>query len=133
MIVLALCNIFEGVPNHMKPAKGGTFSIKSKTGVPVAVVSIKAGKNIDGATIAIKLVPATPGGTVTSVNPTARVVDTCVPGAATQFNFPPFVNGSTTQVVSPVGYEQIRLREGFFVSNNGVSGCTKMPPAMANL
>ena len=120
----------SGVHSHEKMRPGGTFTVTSSSGVPVASVAIKARQNAAGATIVVKLLPAKAGATVTAVNAAAQVVRICEPGAHTDFKFGPFVNGSTTEVVSSLEYEQIGIGEGFLITNNGVSGCKNLPSTM---
>jgi hypothetical protein len=119
----------ESAP-QTKPAKGGTFIVKSSSGAAIATVSIKGGNGGNPATIAVTLQPAKAGAAPAAENAAAQVVSVCVPGASTQFTFGPFVNGRTTKVVSYIEFQQIGSGEGFLVTNNGVSGCTKLPSTM---
>jgi hypothetical protein len=112
------------------PAKPGTFTVKSSSGAAIATVAITGGRGGSPAKIVITVLPAKAGAAPVAVNASAQVVSVCVPGATTQFKFDPFVDGRTTKVVSYIGYQQIGVGEGFLVTNNGVSGCTKLPSTM---
>lgn len=114
-----------------RPAKGGTFTVKSSGGATIAQVTIKGGTGGTPATMVVALQPATAGApTPAAINAAAQVVTVCVPGASTFVTFGPFVNGRTTKVVSYIQYQQIGTGFGFLVTNNGVSGCTKLPSTM---
>jgi hypothetical protein len=120
----------ESAP-HGTPAKPGSFTVKSAGGTTIAGVSIKGGTHGNPATMVITLQPAKPGGPApTAVSAAAQVVMECVPGASTFFKFGPFVNGRATKVVSYIQYQEIGTGFGFLVTNNGVSGCTKLPSTM---
>jgi hypothetical protein len=114
-----------------RPAKGGTFTVKSTGGATLATVTIKGGTGGSPATMVVTLQPATAGAaTPTAINAAAQVVTECVTGASTFVKFGPFKNGRATKVVSYIQYQQIGVGFGFLVTNNGVSGCAKLPSTM---
>jgi hypothetical protein len=114
-----------------RPAKGGTFTVNSTGGAPLATVVIKGGTGGSPATMVVTLQPATAGGaTPAAINAAAQVVTECVTGASTFVKFGPFKNGRATKVVSYIQYQQIGVGFAFLVTNNGVSGCTKLPSTM---
>jgi hypothetical protein len=120
----------ESAP-RTRPAKGGTFTVKSTGGATIATVSIKGGTGGNPATMVVTLQPATAGAaTPAAINAAAQVVTECVTGASTFVKFGPFVKGRAMKVVSYIQYQQIGVGFGFLVTNNGVSGCTKLPSTM---
>jgi hypothetical protein len=117
--------------NRTRPAKGGTFTVKSTGGATIATVTIKGGMGGNPATMVVTLQPATAGAaTPAAINASAQVVSECVTGASTLVKFGPFVNGRATKVVSYIQYQLIGVGYGFLVTNNGVSGCAKLPSTM---
>jgi len=110
---------------HIRPAKGGTFTVKSTGGATIATVTIKGGTGGNPATMVVTLQPPTAAAATPAVNAAAQVVTECVTGASTFVKFGPFKNGRATKVVSYIQYQQIGVGFGFLVTNNGVSGCAK--------
>ncbi len=115
----------QGSAPRTVPAKPGSFTVKSTGGATIATVSIKGGTGGNPATMVVTLPTA-----AAAANAAAQVVTECVTGASTFVKFGPFVNGRATKVVSYIQYQQIGVGFGFLVTNNGVSGCTKLPSTM---